>query len=214
MRRSVFSGEDGTSRTFSLAVANRSLALVRLDRHGEALEDISLALEAGYPEENRYKLLERRAKCLLHLGQYREAEESLRSGLVSLGETGGDKERLRAREKMKSELEVVRSVVERRPREKVETSRATSSDVPAFSDCVEIRWSEERGRYGVATRDLLPGTNILEEEPLAARINPDLSSEYCDQCLGRAALRPVPCRACSVVYCSRGCRDRAEESHR
>ena len=97
------------SRTFSLSAANRSLALVRLDKNGEALEDISLALEAGYPEENRYKLLERRAKCLLHLGQYREAEESLRSGLVSLGETGGDKERLRAREKMKSELEVVRS---------------------------------------------------------------------------------------------------------
>ena len=36
------------SRTFSLSAANRSLALVRLDRHGEALEDISLALEAGY----------------------------------------------------------------------------------------------------------------------------------------------------------------------
>ena len=121
MRRSVFSGEDGTSRTFSLAVANRSLALVRLDRHGEALEDISLALEAGYPEENRYKLLERRAKCLLHLGQYREAEESLRSGLACLGETGGDKERLRAREKMKSELEMVRSGEAREGRRRLYT---------------------------------------------------------------------------------------------
>ena len=106
------------------------------------------------------------------------------------------------------------AVVERRPGEKVETSRATNGDVPAFSDCVEVRWSEERGRYGVATRDLLPGTNILEEEPLASRINQDLSSEYCDQCLGRTALRSVPCRACSVVYCSRVCRDRAEGHHR
>ena len=99
------------SRSFSLAAANRSLALVRLGKHKEALEDISLALEAGgYPEENRHKLLERRAKCHLHLGQYREAEHSLQGGLASLADIDGcDKERLKARQNIKTELERVRS---------------------------------------------------------------------------------------------------------
>ena len=113
MRKSEFHGEDKSSRTFSLSAANRSLALVRLDKHQAALDDISLALEAGYPQENRHKLLERRAKCHLHLGQYREAEHSLQGGLASLAILadidGCDKERLKARQNIKTELERVRS---------------------------------------------------------------------------------------------------------
>ena len=99
------------SRSFSLAAANRSLALVRLGKHKEALEDISLALEAGgYPEENRHKLLERRAKCHLHLGQYREAEQCLESGLAILASPEDcDKERMKARKAFDMELKKVRS---------------------------------------------------------------------------------------------------------
>jgi len=45
--------EGGMSRSFSLAVANRSFASLKLEDHESAIEDIDLALEAGYPEENR-----------------------------------------------------------------------------------------------------------------------------------------------------------------
>ena len=45
--------QSGVSRSFSLALANRSLALVKLGDHELAIADIELALEAGYPEENR-----------------------------------------------------------------------------------------------------------------------------------------------------------------
>ena len=41
------------SRSFSLALANRSFASLKLEDHESAIEDIDLALEAGYPEENR-----------------------------------------------------------------------------------------------------------------------------------------------------------------
>ena len=101
----------------------------------------------------------------------------------------------------------------RPPDEGQESSRAVNEQVPAFSDCVEITWREGRGRYGVARRDLLPGTLLLEEPALASRINKELSAEYCDGCLARAALRPVPCRLCSVVYCSKLCRDKAWDSY-
>ena len=65
------------------------------------------------------------------------------------------------------------------------TSRAVNSTVPAFSSCVEIMWEEGRGRYGVATRDLLPGTEILQERPLAAKLKSEHRGEYCDHCLAR-----------------------------
>ena len=42
-----------------------------------SLDDIDLALEAGYPKDISYKLLERRAKCLVHLERYGEARGSL-----------------------------------------------------------------------------------------------------------------------------------------
>ena len=93
------------------------------------------------------------------------------------------------------------------------TSRELNETVPAFSSCVEILWEEGRGRYGVATRDLLPGTELLQERPLAAKLKAEHRGEYCDHCLTRTALRPVPCRACSVVYCSRACRDTAGRTY-
>ena len=47
-------------------------------KHSQSsLDDIDLALEAGYPKDISYKLLERRAKCLVHLGRYGEAGGSL-----------------------------------------------------------------------------------------------------------------------------------------
>ena len=45
--------QSGASRSFSLALANRSLALLKLGEHQLAIGDIDLAVEAGYPEENR-----------------------------------------------------------------------------------------------------------------------------------------------------------------
>ena len=108
MKKSEFTEGEETSRSFSLSAANRSLALVRLDRHQAALEDIELALESGYPEQNRYKLLERKGKCLIQLGQYRQAEQCFKKALGNLSTTGGcDKERLKSRQNIEKELETL-----------------------------------------------------------------------------------------------------------
>lgn len=52
-----------------MAYANRSACLVHLGDYSLALADIDLALENGYPVDLRYKLLERRAKCLQAIGR-------------------------------------------------------------------------------------------------------------------------------------------------
>ena len=54
----------------AMAFANRSAALLHLGDHERALVDIEEALALGnYPTDLRYKLEERRAKCLLALGR-------------------------------------------------------------------------------------------------------------------------------------------------
>ena len=100
------------SRTFSLAAANRSLALVRLDKHEAALEDIEVSLESGYPEPNRYKLLERKGRCHLKLGQYRQAEQALREALANISQRDNsplDQEKLKSKLNIQKELETVTS---------------------------------------------------------------------------------------------------------
>jgi len=53
-----------------MSFANRSAALVHLNDPTRALVDIEQALALGnYPTDLRYKLEERRAKCLLALGR-------------------------------------------------------------------------------------------------------------------------------------------------
>ena len=49
-----------------------------------------------------------------------------------------------------------------KPREIIPCSKSPNPQVPAFQDSVRIEYDEVRGRYGVATRDLVPGEVILQ----------------------------------------------------
>ena len=46
---------EGRGRDLSLAVANRSAALMKLGYHEAALQDVELALNSGYPQDLKYK---------------------------------------------------------------------------------------------------------------------------------------------------------------
>ena len=116
-------------------------------------------------------------------------------------------------------------------REDIPSPQCPNPQVPAFQDSVRIEYDEVRGRYGVATRDLVPGEVILQvcwlligqlsvktelllvqEAPVAMMLKPGLSSEYCDTCWTRVpGLTAVPCpQCCSVVYCSSRCRSESQ----
>ncbi len=57
------------SEALALAYANRSAVLLHLGEDVAVMQDLDRALAGKYPVEKRYKLLERRTKCLLNLGQ-------------------------------------------------------------------------------------------------------------------------------------------------
>ena len=61
----------------------RSACFYYLGDIESCLQDIELALSCGYPEQLRYKLHERRAKCHLLLGQFDLAKTALTSAKKS-----------------------------------------------------------------------------------------------------------------------------------
>ena len=65
-------------------MASRSAVLVSLKAYHLALDDIRLAFEMGYPEELRFKLLERKAKILMFCKQFADAQDTYKQLLKSL----------------------------------------------------------------------------------------------------------------------------------
>ena len=201
------------SRPFSLAIANRSLALVKLGKYEQALEDIDLALKSGYPEESHHKLWERRAKCCVHLGRPKEAAESLDKAIQTVVKANiNEKEKAKIKTSLTNDKKNI-IAVDSKSTDEIKPNSETFSEksnckVPAFSSHIKIAYDDVRGRYGVATRDLSPGHVILQESPVAAVLKPQFCLQYCDTCLTRVTQCPVPCpRCCHVVYCSATCRD-------
>lgn len=65
----------------SVAYANRSAVLFKLSRYDLCLLDIDRALSGKYPDSLKYKLLDRKGKCFLEIG---DEEKAKRYFLVSM----------------------------------------------------------------------------------------------------------------------------------
>lgn len=64
------------SEELSVAFANRSAVTFSLGEYSTSLEDIERALSGKYPQQLRYKLYERKGKCLKSLGKTASAKEA------------------------------------------------------------------------------------------------------------------------------------------
>ena len=61
----------------ALAAANRSAAYYQEGQYRQAVEDVELAVSAGYPHNGLYKLYIRKCKCELELGRINRAQVTL-----------------------------------------------------------------------------------------------------------------------------------------
>lgn len=59
----------------ALALANRAACLQKAKQYELALRDLQLSLSYGYPDEKRYKILERKGHCLLGLLEEEEEQQ-------------------------------------------------------------------------------------------------------------------------------------------
>jgi len=86
---------------------------------------------------------------------------------------------------------------------------------PAFSESAAIAFDSEKGRIVKARRAIKAGEIICVDDPTCAMLCPDNKDNINSHCLNcfRFTKAPLPCdNCCSVVFCSKKCKDLANQS--
>ncbi len=202
-------------KDLALVLANRSAVLFSLRAFHLAADDIRLALESGYPEELRFKLLDRRAKVETHFRQFSDARDTYKELIGALDGAKCEKDKKmrlqRDAQKMLDFFSKAPSVyndpnVELRPALELPKVSERNPSYPALANCLHFRHEAGRGRFAVATRDIAVGEFICVEKPLVSRILPEYAGSNCANCF-KSMKAPLPCPTCTkVMFCSYACR--------
>ncbi|XP_030041498.1 protein-lysine N-methyltransferase SMYD4 [Microcaecilia unicolor] len=228
------------SEEIAVCFANRSAALFHLGQYQVCLEDIERALDSGYPEQLVYKVLLRRAECLLQLQRPQEAAQVLRE----LEEKLASQHSLSSN---KCQAVLVHIGNLKALETKHQSSRVTKHNpgypiqdlvlcsqnprICTASSAISLCLSSAKGRHLVAAEDISPGEMLVKEEAFVSVVVPeerplpaynverDWDTEvgneerHCHLCLVQA-IAPVPCQGCSyAIYCSYKCKDKAWQDY-
>ncbi|XP_046987699.1 SET and MYND domain-containing protein 4-like [Schistocerca americana] len=214
---------DGDSNELSLGFANRSAVAFSLGDSASCLKDIDLAFKYRYPANLHYKLLERKGKCFLRMNRFEDAFETFTGALKALELASLPAEKCQSVKKQIIELQgktesrnaatekpYLFSLQQKLPRKTYQES----NEIVCACDAVEIKYSQDMGRYIQASTNLNPGDVIAIERPFASVLLDDAYYTHCYNCLLRCNAL-IPCETCSMVmFCSDECRNEAlEKSH-
>ena len=218
--KSVLNAPSGGAE-LSLAYANRSACLFYLERYQLCLGDIDLSLEHGYPDELKYKLFDRRGKCLWKLGESREAKLAFGQAMGHLDRSRLEAKKLDAwKKELDSEMRNCRDDSAKRKSEPEPSepefprlSYGHNRQYIAASSAFDVTVADGLGRHPVAARDITVGDTLIIEKPYASVLLPDQTPTHCHHCLKRVSA-PVPCRQCTTVrYCSDACAQASWQSY-
>ena len=73
-----------------------------------------------------------------------------------------------------------------------------NKEVPCIRDDVRLAYTEEKGRFLVATQDIPPGELLITEIPYSSILLPEYYNTHCQSCFHRV-LSPIPCWCCARV---------------
>ena len=211
----------------ALAAANRSAAFYQQKQFIEAIEDVEVAVAAGYPHNSVYKLYIRKCKCELEMGRINKAQTAFDAAVEAIEWSGLKKD-------VRSDLTVnlqeafinlaktadqegykedtIQEVLSRTDKCFIPSSlklQISHPKLPAASDAIKVKFDPGVGRHVVATRDILPGEVLFMESPLVSCLLDDHVESVCEVCLNYTKC-PIPCPTCSDVnFCSLACRTHA-----
>nr|XP_033778333.1 SET and MYND domain-containing protein 4 isoform X2 [Geotrypetes seraphini] len=227
------------SEQIAVCFANRSAALFHLGQYQVCLEDIERALDSGYPELLVYKVLLRRAECLLQLQKPQEAAtifRELEEKLVSQNSLPANK-----RQAVLTHIGNLKALVPKRqsgvithnpgdPRQDLVLC-SQNPRISNASSAISLCLSTAKGRHLIAAEDISPGETLVKEEAFVSVLIPEKrplpaysvernwdtevgnEEQHCHLCLVQV-IAPVPCQGCSyAVYCSYKCRDKAHQDY-
>ncbi|KAG8520089.1 SET and MYND domain-containing protein 4, partial [Galemys pyrenaicus] len=201
------------------------------------LKDIFRAQMHGYPERLQSKMLLRKAECLVSLGRLQEASQTI----SDLESNFTAKPTLEATQfqnlqrnlcHLKMRVQEKENLTETFPANLTKTFedmnlREENGQIASASSSVSLCTDPFKGRYLIATKDILPGELLVKEDAFVSVLNPGEMSPlhhgleskwdtrvtngdlYCHRCL-KHTLAPVPCDGCSYAkYCSQECLQQA-----
>jgi len=213
-------GADGKSRDLAILLANRSAVLFSLKAFPLALDDIQLAFEMGYPDDLAYKLYDRKAKCMLPFKRMKEAEAAYKLALEYLDKA----KKLDKDKKLKLQKEILQALnffknapaslknekeLELHPKPELPDIPNKNPLYPVMSDAVTFKYEEARGRFAVASRDIVVGDVLTVEKAIVSHMLPEYMGRNCTHCF-KSMKAPLPCPTCTkVMFCSMKCRTAA-----
>lgn len=221
----------------SLCYANRSAALFHLGQYETCLKDIIRAQTHGYPERLQPKMMLRKAECLVTLGRLQEASQAisdLECNLTAKPILTASQFQILQRNlsHLKMKVQEKKNITETFPAALTKAFedmdlREENEQISSASSSVRLCTDPLKGRYLIATKDILPGELLVKEDAFVSVLNPGempplhhgLESKwdtrvtngdvYCHRCL-KHTLATVPCDGCSYAkYCSQECLQQA-----
>ena len=176
--------EGFTHEELALGFANRSAVLFQLKEYDLCIRDITRAFDNSYPNNLMYKLFERKARCLKALKEYPRALESMKSAEMwmkysTLSETKSSNfkkeitKQVEFLEDKVAQMSINDFSLKKDHRKAMsapvkvlltpDVKGGVNKEVPCVRDDVRLAYSEDKGRYLVATQDIPPGKMILNE---------------------------------------------------
>ncbi|XP_024420661.2 SET and MYND domain-containing protein 4 [Desmodus rotundus] len=221
----------------SLCYANRSAALFHLGQYEACLKDIVRAQMHGYPERLQPKVMLRRAECLVNLGRLQEASQiisDLESNFAAKSTPAASQFQILQRTlyRLKMMVQEKENLTETFPAALTNAFedmnlREENEQISSASSSVSLCTDPLKGRYLIATKDILPGELLVKEDAFVSVLNPGelpplrsgleskwdtrvaIGDLYCHRCL-KHTLATVPCDGCSYAkYCSQECMQQA-----
>ena len=208
--------------SLSYAVANRSACFYYLGDMESCLKDIDYAISSGYPDQLKYKLHERKAKCYILLEKYDSAKTALNVAKKSFENNKAKLEEKKREQTIKSFKEIQDAISNKKPLagEHIilddnpvavipKLTSGTNKKMRHLSNLVKVQYKEGVGRHVVAGKPIKAGDTVAVEHPFAAVLYPDKVGTNCDNCFTKLR-SAVPCPTCAgVAYCSVTCREQA-----
>ncbi|XP_050521268.1 SET and MYND domain-containing protein 4-like [Daktulosphaira vitifoliae] len=208
-------------KQLSILYANRSACLYHLKFYDLAIADIQRAFEHEYPNELRYKVYERKAKCLLATNRLKSALESFKATLQTLDDSNLSLEK---RRKWQLDVQIMVAMLSQDKNAKKDVELKNNKDshklygapndlYPAATNAMKIEYNSLEGRHARASRNIPVGKVILIEKAYASVLLQKYGHSHCTNCFNKL-IAPLPCPGCSnVAFCDESCKEVAMKSY-
>lgn len=201
--QSICWAEQDKGEELAIGFANRSAVYFEWKKYDICLENIDLAVKAGYPERLMEKLDQRKADCikLMKEGNAKKDEDSKIDPRILYM----DKLCIKPKDRRRFQSKFYCFDVDHN-RCKPELSLKSNPNIPFIANCLEMKTSPRKGRYIVTNEILKPGQIISIEDHYMNSLTKEHRYRKCGNCFAENFMNLIPCKSCTcTMFCSQKC---------